>query len=230
MSKEKSLNYYPLCLNLKNRNVLVVGAGAVAERKIDSLLEAGASVKVVSTEVSRRIRQLGSKGVVQIRTRPFYPEDLDGMWLVIAATDDADVQKAVYRQATERRIFCNVADQPDLCSFIVPSQVRRGDLCIAISTGGKSPALAKRLRVELEDIFDPFYPEYVSLLGELRELILRSGHNKDTAIDLCRSLADTRIHHWMKNGKWQKIREWAVARYGDGAEKIISHYEGSGST
>jgi len=136
---------------------------------------------------------------------------------VIAATDDTDVQKTVYEKALSKRVFCNVVDQPELCSFIVPSVVRRGDLCLSISTGGRSPALAQRLRRELEQSLDPFYGDYVSLLGELRQLIIKSHR-------VCRSLADPAVMAWVRDGEWDKVERWAVSLCDTEAANIVSNY------
>jgi len=139
------------------------------------LIGAGAHVRVVSPAVVPEIQDLEA---VEIRLKPYDGRDLAGAWMVIAATDDEAVNLAVSRDANKRRIFCNVADRPEVCSFIVPSVVERGPIKIAISTGGVSPALAKRLRMELGSMVGDEYVSLARLLGALRPLVLsqEGGH------------------------------------------------------
>ncbi|MGB9497362.1 MAG: bifunctional precorrin-2 dehydrogenase/sirohydrochlorin ferrochelatase [Dissulfuribacterales bacterium] len=217
-------DYYPLFLDLKNKKVVVVGGGSVAERKVQGLLSAGAHVRLVSPETTGTLGEMASNGLIDYVPRSFIPGDLDKAWLVIAATDDTDVQKTVYEKALSKRVFCNVVDQPELCSFIVPSVVRRGDLCLSISTGGRSPALAQRLRRELEQSLDPFYGDYVSLLGELRQLIIKSHRDPVTRKQLCRSLADPAVMAWVRDGEWDKVERWAVSLCDTEAADIVSNY------
>jgi len=134
---------YPVYLDLQGVPVLVVGAGPIAARKVEGLVAAGAAVTVVATEVSP---SLDRSSVVEVRERPFEAGDLAGMRLVITATGRADVDAAVAGAATAAGIWANAADQPDDCSFILPAIARNGPLAVAVSTGGASPALARRLR------------------------------------------------------------------------------------
>jgi precorrin-2 dehydrogenase/sirohydrochlorin ferrochelatase len=217
-------SYYPLFADLRNKKVVVVGGGGVAERKVQGLLSAGAHVKLVSPEVTEALGEMALDGLIDHVARGFVPEDLDRAWLVIAATDDADVQELVYKEALSQRVFCNVVDQPELCSFIVPSVVRRGDLCLSISTGGRSPALAQRLRRELEQSFGSFYGDYVSLLGELRQLILKSHQDPVTRKDLCQSLTDPEVMAWVREGEWDRVERWAVSRCGTEAVNIVLNF------
>ncbi|NIA08823.1 MAG: bifunctional precorrin-2 dehydrogenase/sirohydrochlorin ferrochelatase [Nitrospiraceae bacterium] len=213
--------YYPLFIDLKKKKVLVVGGGDVAERKVKGLLDTQACIKLVSPKITDSLEKWVSKGLIDHIAREFVPGDLDSAWLVIAATDDPIVQEAVYREASAHRIFCNVVDQPELCSFIVPSTVRRGDLCLAISTGGKSPALAQHLRRKFEKELGPSYATYVSLLGALRELIKRSYPDSETKKTLCKSLADPKAMAWLTDGEWDKIEKWAVSICGKEAADIV---------
>jgi len=217
-------DYYPLFLDLRNKKVVVVGGGGVAERKVQGLLSAGARVRLVSPDVTRALGEMASDGLIDYVPRSFAPEDLDMAWLVVAATDDTDVQEIVYKEALSKRVFCNVADQPELCSFIVPSVVRRGDLCLSISTGGRSPALAQRLRREFEQSLGSFYGDYVSLLGELRQLILRSHRDPVTRKELCQSLADPDVMAWVRDGEWNKVERWAVSLCDTEAADIVSNF------
>ena len=222
-------DYYPLFVDLKNKKVVVVGGGGVAERKVQGLLSAGAHVKLVSPEVTEALGKMAADGLIDRVVRAFVPEDLDRAWLVIAATDDTEVQESVYNEALSQRIFCNVVDLPEFCSFIVPSVVRRGDLCLSISTGGKSPALAQHLRKELEQSLGSFYGDYVSLLGELRQLIIKSYGDPVTRKDLCQSLADPEVMAWVREGEWARVERWAVSICGKEAANIVLSFA-KGST
>jgi precorrin-2 dehydrogenase/sirohydrochlorin ferrochelatase len=223
-TKLPAQRYYPLFLDLTGKKVVVVGGGNVAERKVAGLLDAGAMVIVVSPEVTPGLQDIASRELIGWKARPFVADDLDDAWLVIAATDDQSAQRIVHAEAERRGIFCNTVDQPDLCSFIVPSMVRRGDLCVAISTAGKSPALARRLRREFEQFFGPYYTPYVALLGELRQLILASFPDPETRKSRCLSLADPEVMTWLEEGEWDQVKDWAVALCGKDAASVVERY------
>ncbi len=164
--------YYPVFLNLKNKLCVVIGGGKVAERKVLSLLKAGAKVKIVSPEVTETLKKLIQTQDIQWEKRPYQEEDLKGAFLVIAATNSPEAQAKVFKEAEEKGIPCNVVDKPEFCSFIVPSVVQRGDLIIAISTGGASPAVARRIREKLESLFGEEYTIYLRLMRKIREKVL----------------------------------------------------------
>ncbi len=160
---------FPMFLKLSARHCLVVGAGAVAESKIASLLEAGGHVRVVAPQATAQVRTWSQLSTVEWRQRAFEPSDLDGMFLVVAATSSTELHQRIFAEATRRGVLCNIVDVPALCDFYYPSVVQRGALQIAISTAGLSPALAQRLRKQLEDQFGPEYEEWLVQLGEARE-------------------------------------------------------------
>jgi len=155
-------------LKLSARPCLVVGAGTIAESKIASLLESGGRVRVVAPEATPQVRSWAQTKGIEWHQRPFQPDDLEGMLLVVAATSSTVLHERIFEEATRRGVLCNIVDVPSLCDFYYPSVVQRGDLQIAISTAGQSPALAQRLRKELEDQFGPEYEEWVAQLGEAR--------------------------------------------------------------
>lgn len=161
--------FYPLYLDVKGKKCVIVGGGKVAYRKACSLKEAGADVVVVCPEVCP---EMSREKRLTLINESYDERFLDGALLVIAATDDDEVNKKVSTDAGKRNIIVNVVDYPELCSFIVPSTVNRGDLCISISTGGASPALAKSIREELEVVFGPEYGEYINLLTKMRNVAL----------------------------------------------------------
>jgi siroheme synthase-like protein len=160
---------FPIFLDLDGKPCTVIGGGEVAARKARSLLAAGARVRVISPAVSAAMEELRAAGAVEHVARGYRSGDLAGCALAFAATDDAEANAAAYQEATELGILINVVDNPAQCSFIVPSQVGRGPITVAISTGGASPALARRLREEVEQAVPPAYGELAELLGRLRE-------------------------------------------------------------
>ncbi len=169
---------YPIFAVIADRPCLVVGGGAVGERKVLDLLAAGARVTVVSRTLTPELAALADRGEIVYLPGDFAEAQVEGMALVMATTDDPEVNARVSAAARARAIWVNVADEPEQCTFIVPAQVRRGDLTVAISTGGASPALARRLREELQQHFGPEYGPYLDLLQRVRTRLLaeRRGH------------------------------------------------------
>jgi len=160
--------YYPAFLDLRGRRCVVVGGGAVAERKIGALLDAGARVVVVSPMVTEELTALVAANVIEHRARRFRRHDVRGAALVVAATGVLAVDDVVAAAARRARALVNVVDRPDACDFILPSVLRRGDLQIAVSTGGKSPALAREIRRRLEAEIGDDYGELVARVGSER--------------------------------------------------------------
>ncbi len=165
----KPAKLFPMFLKLSARPCLVVGAGTIAESKIGSLLEAGGRLRVVAPEATPQVRSWAHSNSIEWHQRPFQPEDLEGMFLVVAATSSTDLHERIFAQATQRGVLCNIVDVSPLCDFYYPSVVQRGALQIAISTAGQSPALAQRLRKQLEVQFGPEYEEWLAQLGEARD-------------------------------------------------------------
>lgn len=167
------MNCYPIYLNLKNRAVLLVGAGSVALQKIPALLDCQANLRVVAPEALPEIEALARKRQITWHPRSYESSDLEGVILAIAATDDKTLQERIATEARARQIWVNVADQTRLCDFIAPSLVSRGDLQIAISTGGAAPALSKFIRQKLEPLIGPEYGDFVRLVEQYRPEILK---------------------------------------------------------
>jgi precorrin-2 dehydrogenase/sirohydrochlorin ferrochelatase len=165
----ESRPYYPAILDIAGRGALVVGAGKVGEGKIANLVAAGAKVKVVSLTATPQVTGWADEGTVELELRPYESADLGGRFLVIAATEDNDTNVRVFEDAEKRQMLCNVVDVTHLCNFILPSIVRRGDLAIAVSTGGASPALARRIRLSIGECYGDEYDVALKLLGSLRE-------------------------------------------------------------
>lgn len=162
-------------LKLSARHCLVVGAGSIAESKIASLLEAGAKILVVAPEATSQVQSWAKSKQIAWHQRPFEPGDLEGMLLVVAATSSKEVHERVFEEATKRGVLCNIVDVPPLCDFYYPAVVQRGALQIAVSTSGQSPALAQRLRRQLEEQFGPEYEEWVEQLGMARDKLKSAG-------------------------------------------------------
>jgi precorrin-2 dehydrogenase / sirohydrochlorin ferrochelatase len=176
-------------LKLKGRQVLVVGAGKVGEPKIAGLLDTGARVRVVTLAASQAVHEWALAGKIELALRPYSPADLAGAFLAVVATSLPDLNQRIYREAEERGVLCNVVDVPDLCDFFYPAVVRRGDLQIAISTAGRSPSLAQKLRQQLEKQFGATYATWVAELGETRKLVMSSDLDRERKLSLLHSLA-----------------------------------------
>jgi precorrin-2 dehydrogenase/sirohydrochlorin ferrochelatase len=159
-------------VKLDGRRCLVVGAGDVGEAKIESLLATSASVHVVAPQATPRVRAWVSEGRIEWHPREYRPEDLAGAFLVIAATGSRALHDEICAEARYRGVLCNAVDEPERCDFYFPAVVRRGELQIAVSTGGLSPALAQRLRKELEQQFGPEWETWVAKLGRTREELM----------------------------------------------------------
>jgi precorrin-2 dehydrogenase/sirohydrochlorin ferrochelatase len=170
---------FPIFLKLTRRRCLVVGAGTIAEGKIAGLLDAGARVRVVAPQATAAIAAWARNRRILWSQRVFEPADLDRAFLVIAATSSVKVHRVVFREARRRGVLCNAVDEPERCDFYYPAVVRRGDLQIAISTGGRSPALAQRLRRELEAQFGPEYKAWLDQLGRSRAALFARSMNPE---------------------------------------------------
>lgn len=177
----------PIYLKLEGRPCLVVGAGTIAAPKIESLMRAGGAVTVVAPRALPSVRQWASSGQIHWHAREFQAFDLDGAFLVITGTDVRAVNHAVAEEARARHILCNSVDDPPDCDFFYPSVVQRGDLQIAISTAGKSPALAQRLRAEIDALLPEDAGRWLDELGDLRLRILAAfslGEERKQALHL----------------------------------------------
>ena len=189
MKRPPPAKVFPLFLKLENRPCLVVGAGNIAESKIAGLLEADASLRVVAPGATPQVQSWAQTGKLEWRQRPFQPADLQGMFLVVAATSSTPVHEQIFAEAQRLGVLCNVVDVPGLCDFYYPAVVRRGSLQIAISTAGESPALAQRLRKELEVQFGPEYEAWVAALGEVRAEIATKNMSPEDRKELLHNLA-----------------------------------------
>lgn len=181
------MKYYPVFLNVRDRDCLVVGGGRVGARKAATLCRCGARVTVVSPDVSESL--LRDPGI-RCRDKGYEATDLDGMFLVFAATDSAALNRQVQSDAVDRNILCNSADTPDQGDFILPAVVEQGDLVCAVSTSGASPALARKIRQDLAGHFGPEYATFLTLMKAVRKKLLAAGHDPDGHKKIFNALID----------------------------------------
>ncbi len=200
-----SLVGYPVNLLVTGRRCVVVGAGRIAARKIESLLDAGADVTVVAPEVGETVRAWAAEGRVQLLERPFEDSDVEGAWLVITATDVPEVNRAAFQAGEARHIFVNSADDPANCSFTLMSVVRRGDIVVTIGTNGRSPALATFLKDHVRDEMGPEYETLLELLSEAREEMRSGGRSSEDAD--WRAAIDSGILELIREGRESEARE-----------------------
>jgi precorrin-2 dehydrogenase/sirohydrochlorin ferrochelatase len=207
-------SYYPAFLAIAGRTCLVVGAGAVGERKVRTLLKYGAEVRLVARELSAWLEEKHSEKVVAWVGNSYDKSQLRGISLVFAATDDPDLNRSVASDAVDLGILCNMATEPELGSFIVPSVFERGSLSIAISTSGLSPAVAKLLREKLEQEIGPEWDFFVQLLGKLRQHFKSRGVAEKQGEKIFSRLAELPIPELVRNGCRQQAFEETLATCG----------------
>ncbi len=173
--RDQMPRYYPIFLNISGRKCVVVGGGPVALRKTRALFEHGASVEVISPDLCPELSQLEKNGTVHVLHRDYERGDLGGAVIAVAATDDSKINGKVAEEARDTGVLVNVVDEPQYSDFIVPSYLRRGDVTIAVSTGGRSPALARKIRTKLEEDFGVEYVSLVLMVGEVRSELKQRG-------------------------------------------------------
>ncbi len=202
------MKYYPVCLHIKGRKCLVVGGGRVAERKIKGLLDCDAVVHMISPRATDALAQLVAKGDVEWRKRGYECDDVAGYFLVMAATDNQQVQDQVQQDSVRHNILLNVADVPEKCNFILPAQVKRGSFAIAVTTSGKSPALAKKIRKELEGQFGVEYELLNEIMGLLRPEVLALGLDQLQNEVIFTKILNSEILEWIKKSDWTKVAQF----------------------
>lgn len=183
------MSLFPMFVKLRDRRCMVVGGGHIAEGKIPGLLAAEAKIRIIAPEVTESLAARARDGQIEWLRKTFEPADLAGAYLVVAATSDTDLNHEVFREAEALGILCNAVDDPDYCHFYYPSVVRRGALQIAISTEGLSPALAQRLRRELEAQFGPEYEPWLNWLGAARRFLRAKKEDPEETRQLLHQLA-----------------------------------------
>jgi precorrin-2 dehydrogenase/sirohydrochlorin ferrochelatase len=175
MVRGSIMKYYPICLDLRSKQCVVVGGGEVSERKVARLVQCGARVTVVDSQLSPGLEQMKKDGAIEHVDDHYDVSFLRGAFLVIAATDRDEVNEAVSRDARDLGILVNVVDDPGRCDFILPSVFERGDLSMTVSTGGKSPALAKQIAFDMTSLYGQEYEVLLRIMGDLREKMFMRG-------------------------------------------------------
>jgi len=203
-----AMRLYPIMMNLHGKKVVVIGGGEVAHRKITGLFKTGALITVISPKLEQQLEALAAEERIDWIAEHFHASILDAfpeIVLIFGATNDRQVNLTIYESAVRRRIPCNIADVPDLCSFIVPAVITQGELMIAVSTGGSSPALARRIRQDLEKRFGPEYAELTKVLGELRKLILSTGGPSSENRQVFRDIVDSELLTALRENDRNKV-------------------------
>ena len=199
--------YYPVYIEMRGQPCVVVGGGKIAEGKVDGLLAVKANVTVISPDLTSHLHDLANQYQITYIPRAYQPGDLKGAFMVICATDQVEINHQVWQEATENRQLVNVVDDTPRCNFIAPSILRKGDLTIAISTSGKAPALAVRLKQRLQRELGPEYERFLELAGELREPLARHIPDFETRKALWYELVDSEILDVLADGDEAKARE-----------------------
>jgi uroporphyrin-III C-methyltransferase / precorrin-2 dehydrogenase / sirohydrochlorin ferrochelatase len=192
---------FPFFLKLAQRRCLVVGGGTIGESKMQSLVRCGGSVHVVAPEATPGIRRAADSGEIVWDARPFLPSDLDGVFLVVGATNSPELHEEIFRLCQEAGILCNMVDEPDRCDFYYPAVVRRGPLQVAISTAGHSPLLAQRLRHELEERIAPEYGTWVEQIGRRRRELFRDNISPENRRSILKELSSEHAFADFKSGQ-----------------------------
>jgi precorrin-2 dehydrogenase/sirohydrochlorin ferrochelatase len=195
------MSFYPMYVDIEGLKCLVVGGGDVASRKAGSLVECDAAVSVVSPQTTPEIERLENEGRIKIERREYAESDIDGAALVIVATDDTALNKRIYQEAKKKNIPVNVVDAPEICTFIVPSTIRRGDLIISISTSGSCPALAKAIRKDLQRQFGEEYAEFCNILRQFRADLADKYDKQEDRAEALRKFIDSDAIESIKAGK-----------------------------
>lgn len=206
------MGYYPILVDLTGRRCVVVGGGQVAERKVDGLLAAGAAVTVVSPTLTERLQGWRNAGKIVWRDRGYRENDLDGFEIAFVATSQPEINAAVAREARERRVWVNAADDPAHCDFILPAVLRRGELLVTVATGGSSPALARAIREQLADYFDENYAALSRIVADARKELRAAGQNP--APEAWRGAINAEFRRLVTDKFYEKARAYLLERLG----------------
>lgn len=199
------MRYYPIGLDISGKRCLVIGGGEVAQRKVERLLEFGARVTVVGRVMTPTLAGLREKGTIDHIPGDYEQKHLNDAFLVIGATDDRGVNDRIFRDARQKRVLANIVDDPDRCDFVLPALCRQGELVITVATGGKSPALAKKLRRDLEKRYGPEYEVLLKIMGEMRGRIIDRGYGSDENRKIFEAIVDSDILDHIRKANWKKV-------------------------
>ncbi len=204
---------YMISLDLKNKKCLVVGGGKVAERKVRSLLECGALVYLVSPEIIPALSAMIAEGLIIYRRGSYKSSDLEDTFLVFGAAGREEVNRQIADDCAGRNLIVNIVDDPAKCNFYVPAIVRRGSLAIAVSTGGKSPLLARKIREELELVYGQQYEDFLDMLGVLRKEVIKNVSDPEKKKKILESLISDEILNMLKKGLLEPAKEMLLGAY-----------------
>ncbi len=222
------MRYYPIGLDITDRRCLVVGGGEVGQRKAERLLECGARVTVVDRTLTPILEALVQAGRIHHIAADYDEALLEGVFLVIGATDDRAVNDRIFRDARRRKVLANIVDDPGRCDFVLPALCRQGDLVITVATGGRSPALAKKLRQELEERYGPEYAVLLKIMGEVRGRIIECGEGSDENRRIFEALVDSDILERIRKGHWKKVEETVKRLAGIDLDLTVIRQEAAG--
>lgn len=203
------MRYYPLFLDLKNKKSVVIGGGSVAERKATTLIKAGAVVELISPSLTRRLEQYKTKGKIKHKARNYRKGDLKGAFLVVACTSSGEINIRISNDAKlfAGPPFINIVDNPAEGNFIVPSSLTRGPLTIAISTEGSSPAVAKTIRKEIEDIYDNNFAKYLKLIKMLRNDMLAKVTDSEKREKILKRFSTPKIFSLLRKKGYKAVKK-----------------------
>ncbi|WP_245619929.1 precorrin-2 dehydrogenase/sirohydrochlorin ferrochelatase family protein [Desulfobacter vibrioformis] len=224
--RDEVMDYYPIFLDVKDRRCLVAGGGAVGTRKAFGLARAGARVIVVSLGFSDELSNTPLDAIT-LKKKEFQDSDLDGMSLAFAATDNMQLNARIRQAAQKKNVLCNIADGRDKGDFILPAVVDRGDLLFAVSTCGASPALSRRLRMEIETCFGPEYGMLAALLGRIRAILLEREHDPKGHRKIFCALLDANLPEKIAAGQTRQIDAVLARVLGDGfsMERLMMEFD-----
>lgn len=202
--------YYPAFINLSGKQCIVVGGGKVAERKVLSLLNSGAVVKVISPAITEMLRRQKERGRIKHIRRNYKSGDLKDAFLVIAATSDERINRKISEEAP---CLVNVVDRPEMANFIVPAVVSRGPMTIAVSTSGASPAMAREIRKELELLYGKAFAQYLKFLKQMRQMVLKDVPDKEARERFFKEVASENIIRLLREKGFEKTREVVLQKF-----------------
>ena len=213
---------YPVCLRLENKLCVVIGGGAVAERKVDDILLHGGRVLLISPQVSDKLRSLAEQRVITWLEKGYSKGDINGAFLVYAATSDSRIQHLVRQEAEQLNLLINVADDPDGSSFHVPATVHRDNLTIAISTNGKSPAMSAMVRRTIEESIGDEYGMLLEIMTMVRTIVLEHVDEREEKREVFQKILDSDMCDWLKKGQWQLVADHVENVLGSALNKQVT--------
>ena len=212
--------FYPIFLNMTGRRCVVIGGGRVAGRKVEALINVGAEVTVISPRLTRSLRSWVGEGKLVHLRREFRPGDLKGFEIAFVATNNVEVNSTIAREGKNRRVWVNAADDPAHCDFILPSILRRGDLVVAVATGGTSPALSRAIREELESYFTEDYTQLAQVVSGVRRELKQRSINPSA--EAWRKALDHKLNLLIMEGNQEKAKNYLFERLTkQGDKKVI---------